>query len=222
MIDLSPAPFHRRRLILEITEHLQFASVLDVGCGNGALLAEFQKSSVSCLAGIDLSEFIIEENRKRFPHFRFSAVDISKDVLKERFDLVVCSEVLEHIDDFAAALGNLRAMCNRYLLITVPSGRVFPIDRKMGHVRHFSPENIMVSLENCGLKTLLLKSWGFPFHTTYKYLINFRPDSFLERFAETEYGKFETFIAKLLRLLFYLNLQTVGLQIFCLAEIEDH
>ena len=220
MIDFSPAPFHRRRLILKTTRSLEFKSVLDVGCGNGALLGELEKRSLLQLVGIDLSEFVIKENGARFPRFRFYAMDVSKRALEEEFDLVICSEVLEHIDNIAAALVNLRQMCRRYLIITVPTGRVFPIDQKMGHVRHFSADDIRDYLKMNGLRVLLLKKWGFPFHTLYKHLINLRPNACLDQFGEAKYGRFEIFISSLLRLLFHLNIGMGGLQILCLAEVE--
>jgi SAM-dependent methyltransferase len=221
MIDFSPAPFHRRRLILKTTRSLEFKSVLDVGCGNGALLGELEKKSLPELVGIDLSELVIKENGQRFSGLRFQALDVSKNALEEKFDLVICSEVLEHIDNLAAALANLRRMCRRYLIITVPTGRVFPIDQKMGHVRHFSSTEIRDCLKPHGLRVLLLKKWGFPFHTLYKHLINLRPNACLNHFAEAKYGRLEMLVSTLLRLLFYLNLGTGGLQILCLAEVES-
>ncbi len=221
MIDFSPAPFHRRRLILKTATSLEFKSVLDVGCGNGALLREFERRSLLKLVGIDLSELVIKENGKRVSNLRFHALDISKNALDEKFDLVICSEVLEHIDDLAGALANLCRMCRRYLIITVPTGKVFPIDTKMGHVRHFSAAEIRDRLKPHGLKVLLLKEWGFPFHTLYKYLINLRANASLDRFANAKYGRVEMLISRLLRLLFYLNIHMGGLQILCLAEVES-
>lgn len=38
MIRWSPAPFHRRRLMLQLAEDLSFDSILDVGCGNAEVL----------------------------------------------------------------------------------------------------------------------------------------------------------------------------------------
>jgi len=221
MIDFSPAPFHRRRLILKTAASLEFKSVLDVGCGNGTLLSELEKRSLLLLVGIDLSEYVIKENDKRHSRFRFHALDVSEKALEDKFDLVICSEVLEHIDNLAAALANLRRMCRRYLIITVPTGKVFPIDQKMGHVRHFSAAEVRDFLKPHGLRVLLLKKWGFPFHTIYKHLINLRPDACLDHFADAKYGRFQIFISRVLRILFYLNIGRGGLQILCLAEVES-
>ena len=220
LIDFSPAPFHRRRLILKAALSLDIKSVVDVGCGNGALLSEFKRRSSLNMVGIDLSELIIATNKKHFPDARFYALDISRSALNEMFDLVICSEVLEHIDDFGIVLANLQRMCRQYMILTVPSGKVFPIDRKMGHVRHFSSHDIRVHLKRLGFKVLWLKEWGVPFHTAYKILINLRPDATLGRFAEHRYGRAERLVCTLLRVLFYLNLNRWGLQILCLAEIE--
>ncbi len=220
MIELSPAPFHRRRMILKVAKRLKFRSILDVGCGNAALLNDFKKLGRLDLVGIDLSEFVINQNTRRFDDIRFYAIDISRTALNEKFDLVVCSEVLEHVEDFDAALRNLHRMCSQYLIVTVPAGRVFPIDQRMGHVRHFSANDIRSFLKIHGFKVLMLVEWGFPFHTLYKYLINLKPNACLDRFGESEYGRFEKWISRMLCSLFYLNLNVAGLQICCLAEVE--
>src|SRR5207249_11138603 len=213
--------FHRRRMILEVAKRLKFRSVLDVGCGHAALLNDFRKLGALDSVGIDLSEFVISENGRRFADLRFHAVDISRTALDEQFDLVVCSEVLEHIEDLEAALRNLRRMCSQYLIVTVPTGRVFPIDQRMGHVRHFSAGDIRSFLQVNGFKVLMIREWGFPFHTLYKYLINFKPGACLDRFGEKKYGPLEKLISKTLCALFYFNLNVAGLQICCLAEVED-
>ena len=220
MIDFSPAPFHRRRRIMKYAKRIVFRSVLDVGCGNGTLLKEISKLAPGNLVGVDLSEYIVDRNKESFSGIRFHAMDISRNALKEKFDLVICSEVLEHLEGVDLALQNLHKMCGRYLIITVPTGPIFPIDKEMGHIRHYKPHELVVSLRQHGFKILSIDRSGFPFHTLYKCLINTRPHSSLERFATRSYGWVEKVISNFLRVLFYLNSNERGWQLHCLAELE--
>ncbi|MBI4640169.1 MAG: class I SAM-dependent methyltransferase, partial [Candidatus Tectomicrobia bacterium] len=67
MIEYSPAPRHRRRIIRRILQTLRFDSLIDVGCGSGALLKELSLDNQDRkLAGIDISPYVIEQNRERF------------------------------------------------------------------------------------------------------------------------------------------------------------
>jgi 2-polyprenyl-3-methyl-5-hydroxy-6-metoxy-1,4-benzoquinol methylase len=153
MIKYSPAPFHRRRLILELADGISFNSVLDVGCGNGELLlALSQRKDVGRLVGTDIAEHVLSSNRTAFPGFVFHQLDISAAWLPEKFDLVVCSEVIEHVNDWQQALRHLRKMTRGHLILTVPSGKVFPIDRRMGHYRYFAPDELRQGLRQTGFE----------------------------------------------------------------------
>lgn len=76
------------------------------------------------------------------PGFRFDILNINKDILRERYDAVVCMEVIEHCTDYQEVIGRLVKMTNQWLLITVPCGPLFEIDRRVGHVKLFSTEEI--------------------------------------------------------------------------------
>lgn len=221
MINFSPAPFHRRRLILDLARRIQFTTVLDVGCGNGALLEALQQSFSAKLTGIDVSEYVITENAKRLRSCYFRHLDISRAALEDKFDLVICSEVLEHIADQDSAVSNLRSMCKRYLILTVPGEPMFPLDRHFGHVRHYTARSLVALLQKHGIAPVVTLNWGFPFHTLYKHLINLNPQSSMRRFAHEEYGPIEKLTSFILRFLFYFNLRRGGLQIVCLGRVRE-
>ena len=219
MIKYSPAPFHRRRLILKLANQICFKSVLDIGCGNGELLAALGRRRPGArVVGADISQRIISLNRANLPKFDFHQLDICSGYLSEQFDLVVCSEVLEHVPDWQKALWHLRRMCRRYLVLTVPSGKVFPIDRLMGHHRHFSPDELSEGLQRVGFEPERMWCWGFPFHTLYKHVINFSPESSVKRFSTGAYTATDRALACLLTGLFYLNLFRLGSQLIVRAH----
>ncbi len=59
---------------------------------------------------------------------------------------MICSEVLEHIPDWPAAVANLARMARRYVLITVPTGKVRAMDRMVGHTQHFAGPELVAAL----------------------------------------------------------------------------
>jgi len=205
----SPAPRHRRRMISNIVNKLDFNSMVDVGCAQPYLIEEMIKKRPSIrICGCDVAENVIEQNKKMFPQVGFEVVDIGsgKYPNKEIFNLVVCCEVLEHINDWQKALTNLVSMSDRYILITVPSGKVFPIDKMMGHYRHFEGTELIAELEKNNCQILYKRKWGFPIHTLYKYLINsFSPNAIYESFSESQYGWGKKLLSNLIYVGFYIN-----------------
>lgn len=218
MIRFSPAPWHRRRLILAEAEALSVASGLDVGCGSGDLLAALAARFPAEWTGVDLSPAVVETNRSRFPRLRFETLDLEAGALDQRFDLVVCSEVLEHCAEPGVALDHLRRMTGGHLIATVPTGPVFPIDRAMGHHRHFTAGEFAGLLAEHGFEPLRVRRWGFPFHSAYKLAINARPGPMLEQFAGGHYGASQKALGLFLRGLFHLNLVPWGWQLVAVAR----
>jgi SAM-dependent methyltransferase len=84
----------------------------------------------------------------------------------ERFDLVCAFEVLEHIEDDAAALrdwkGHLRE--RGFVLISVPADprRWGPADEKAGHYRRYDRDGLAALLRDSGFEEVEVWSYGFP------------------------------------------------------------
>lgn len=67
---------------------------LDIGCGHGILCKRFKK-----YVGIDVSDYIINRNKKKYPGIEFYSSDIIDITPKyfEHFDIVISIDVLEHL-----------------------------------------------------------------------------------------------------------------------------
>lgn len=74
-----------------LMRHIQFNSVVDFGCGNRYLLNRFEKCGKQVL-GIDGSEFA----KRACPAVQI--MDLTTEIDVGKFDLVVCTEVAEHIE----------------------------------------------------------------------------------------------------------------------------
>lgn len=220
----SPAPRHRRRIIAQVIRDLDFRNCLDIGCAQPFLIEEILRTKSVSVAGCDISETVILSNKSRLPGVDFFVADISRPLTHEReYDLVVCSEVLEHVDDWHLAVKNISALSRRWLLITVPRGRVYPIDQKVGHLRHFEGEELLAELARKGFYPLKVRRWGFPVHSAYKYLINgFFRDKIYKNFSEGSYGVWQKIVAQVIYGLFFFNSPfNQGSQLIVLLEKRE-
>jgi SAM-dependent methyltransferase len=170
----SPAPRHRRRLIVSALHGLGATEVLDSGCGQPFLLAAVRAQlGVPCY-GCDVSDVVVEDPVWAGVAEELRVVDLEREAWPggRTFDAVVCSEVLEHIGDWRAALRNVAAMTRRHLLVTVPGGRRRPMDAIVGHHRHFTVADIANAVRADGLTPVSARRWGFPVHTLYRWAIS--------------------------------------------------
>jgi len=218
MIRYSPAPFHRRRLIVDLARRLDFASVLDVGCAGGDLLATLGREFDVELSGVDVSANATAAAARRLPAATLRSLDLEHEALAREFDLVICSEVLEHCTELDRAIAHLRSMTSGHLIATVPAGPLFPIDRAVGHHRHFSRQALTDALGRHRFDVVEVRRWGFPFHSLYKLAINLRPQAMLDGFAGGTYSRSQQLVGSLVRSLFYLSVPGLGWQLIVLAR----
>ena len=219
LVRYYPSGVHRRRLIVSWLSPHAPASVLDAGCGPGDLLAAVRdRLPGAAFCGVDQSAGVVAANRARLPWARFERVDLEREHLPERFDAVVCSEVLEHIADDRAALAHLAAMTGRLLLLTVPAGPVLPLERGFGHLRHYRLDALSGEIEALGFGIVRAQAWGFPWMTLFKRASNLRPDAVMKGFAAVEWSAWKRGLGLALTGLFYGNLPFAGPQLLVLAE----
>ena len=96
-------------------------SLFDAGCRNGLFLSEFSKRNPSSIiAGCDYFQWMLDDCDTSIKPFvyRFDLRDQIQNELK--YDLVVCTEVAEHIDpDYCSIfITNLRKICGGKLIIS--------------------------------------------------------------------------------------------------------
>jgi 2-polyprenyl-3-methyl-5-hydroxy-6-metoxy-1,4-benzoquinol methylase len=120
----------RLRIIVELGEERsrklgRRLRVLDVGCGNGSNSLPLA-SLGHHLLGIDISAESIQHAalKNSFPNARFLVHNLLEKSLEKTFDLVLCSEVLEHLTNPEPLLLAMARVLEPegLLLITVPNG----------------------------------------------------------------------------------------------------
>jgi SAM-dependent methyltransferase len=118
----------RDRLVVEVRA-LAPSSVLDAGCGEGyvtAWIAEvLDTSEITCVEGRAEALGVF---RRRNPALRAVKGDLAALPFPEgAFELVICTEVLEHASEPRQVLRELARVCDGHLLLTVPHEPFFRV-----------------------------------------------------------------------------------------------
>jgi SAM-dependent methyltransferase len=179
---LNPAGAYRRQLVFEMLS-LQKAPgpvrLLDLGCGTGEFSSDVLRERPDAeVVGLELSASGVEMARRRVPGATFFQQDFTRPIdlpaaYRGWATHAVCSEVLEHLDDPAAVLRNVRPLfapgCR--LMVTVPAGPMSAFDRHIGHRRHFDRRLLESTLQGAGLEVVDLRGAGFPFFNLYRLVV---------------------------------------------------
>jgi len=94
------------------------SSVLDVGCGTGEILISLRPRRG---VGIDLSRSMIDRAREKNPALSWYPGTLGelRDTLRETFDWVILSDVIEHLEDREGTFADLRRYCHAGTTIIV-------------------------------------------------------------------------------------------------------
>ena len=101
-------------------------SVLEIGCGAGDLLEVIRRRHPTCrLQGLDLSEEAVEAGRaKGFDVWKADVLELDTDAM-DPVDVVVLSEVLEHLPDPEKVLLACGRLARKRIVVTIPNVAFF-------------------------------------------------------------------------------------------------
>ena len=135
-------------------------SVLEVGCGTGAVLAAVARAGIGqSHTGVDLAD----PDKHRDPAARqlnLSRFDGQRLPFEDgAFDLVYASHVIEHVPEPRALLAEMARVARRWVYVEVPCELHLRTNRRhlqqsldIGHINAFTPESFRLLLETSELK----------------------------------------------------------------------
>ncbi|MEM7767800.1 MAG: class I SAM-dependent methyltransferase [Pseudomonadota bacterium] len=143
-------------------------AVAEIGCGNGALLAEAERRGLSAL-GFELNPHVAAFARDRFGlDIRESLWDRTTDM--PECNVLACISVLEHLEDPAALISEIAAYLkprdglailsvplideSRWKHVVRPLAKASPFKSTDEHVQYFSPQGFATLLERCGFTSV--------------------------------------------------------------------
>jgi SAM-dependent methyltransferase len=148
--------------------------VLDVGCGEGFTASFLKKLPMTFqYAGVDLDADAVAHARVQNPGMSFEVGDVR--TLGHRADLVLCLEVVEHLDDADRGLEMLAKCSDDRVIVSVPWEPWFRLgnlargkylDRWGNHPEHvqqFSPRSLKTAMERHFTDVAVITSFPWVF-----------------------------------------------------------
>lgn len=147
---------------------VQPETILEIGCGTGAVVAELQQRKIAqSYYAVDYSSEAIEFLKKNIPNVHTvvgDVMDCSEFFSGKKFDVIICSHVLEHLEEPEAFLASLSNLEWKHLCVEVPLenlyfGRIKARfqDRSRhpaGHVQFFDKSAFLQMFSGTGLNIM--------------------------------------------------------------------
>ncbi|MDO8638632.1 MAG: class I SAM-dependent methyltransferase [Candidatus Daviesbacteria bacterium] len=157
--SMSQAVWYNQWILNKFKKFLN-GEILEVGCGIG----NFTKTLVNYgkVWTIDINSKYIEKVQEQIKGAVWSGYgDIEKGKYffnNQKFDTIICSNVLEHIKGDEKALKNLYYLLNKggILVLLVPAHDFLfgEIDRSIGHYRRYNKERLSKQMTQIGFKII--------------------------------------------------------------------
>lgn len=192
----NPAQHFRFRMIRSLVKNSLDETpsnlLVDVGCGNGDFLRYASQTmkdvkilgiEPSTTGSIIAAEKVGQLNIRRLDLVHSEPSD-TEDI---RAGIVVCSEVLEHLDHPLQLLVGIRkkiAVSGTRLIVSVPGGPRSAYDRHIGHRPHFTKHRLEALLYAAGFGQVKVMRSGFPFFNVYKLAVIVLGDRIIARPAQ--------------------------------------
>jgi SAM-dependent methyltransferase len=166
---LPPNAALRYAVVRRLLAGLQPATVLEIGCGQGAVGARLAVGRKYLAVEPDLTSYRVAVSRigpvggevRNYDHTRLPA--------GSEYDLVCAFEVIEHLEEDKAALTEWAELVRPggHLLLSTPGrpDRFGAWDRLVGHYRRYSPDQLASMLRDVGLTEPRVIAYNWPLGT---------------------------------------------------------
>ena len=164
--------------ILDFLPKKQGLRILDAGCGNGFIAGKLAELGHNVVA-FDLSYDGIAIARRTYPHIQFEVLSVYDDlfVIAKEMDLVISSEVIEHLFYPQRYLRNLYSVIqpSGWIILTTPYhgylknltlsvlnlwDKHHTVDWEGGHIKFFSQKTLTKMLLDTGFANLTFSNAG--------------------------------------------------------------
>lgn len=173
----------KRALVFQLWKKYQRKTTnvkfLDLGCGSGVLLEQFEKRFKIKGYGIDTSEEAIKYCKRR-GLLQVKKFDGKKIPFKDAaFDLLTAIDVLEHVKDDLKTLYEIRRVLkkNGFAIFLVPAhSRLWSTrDINLGHFRRYNIGELEKKCKKAGLKILTSKNVDFALYFLFSLIHSLAP-----------------------------------------------
>lgn len=169
-------------------------SILEVGVGQGFLLRKLSQSyPESKITAVDISIPFLRYVNSKVEDIECMVANAENLPFKDEFDLVVASDILEHVInpiDFLLSV-NIALKQEGLMALRVPFednmlqySKLLGCEYKFAHLRNFSKRNLMLILNQAGFKIQRIHYDGYYFYRRRSF---FKEGGVLEKFLNSRY-----------------------------------
>lgn len=162
---LAPRAWLRYDVVQRLLAELRPATVLEIGCGQGAFGARLARRGSYLGVEPDETSCAVAVRRVGGGGTVVNG-DHTTVPAGTSYDLVCAFEVLEHIEDDVTALADWVPFVKPggHLMVSVPAfrSRFGPMDSRVGHHRRYEPAELAERLVGAGLVGPRLQVYGWP------------------------------------------------------------
>ncbi len=164
---ISSKNFTYRNLIDVIIGYIKpEMKILDIGCGAGTL-DFYLAGKVKNIQGIDISKKAVAscnatKRNLGIKNVNFSIRYFPEEIVNGKFDLIIFTEIIEHLEDDKLALKKMNKMLskNGLLFLSTPSqhaplhrlGLAKEFDKRVGHIRRYDKKELISLIKKSGFK----------------------------------------------------------------------
>ena len=137
-------------------------SVVEIGCGAGAIIRDLS-DELGCLCAVGYEPMpeayaVAKERETETLSFRNQTVD---EPVPEPFDLAMCFDVLEHVEDAHSFVRKMKSFSSRFLFhipldmnvqMVARMKPIMTVRESVGHLHYFSKDTALAMLRECGLQ----------------------------------------------------------------------
>ena len=109
----------RVKSILKFIEAREGDEIIEIGCGAGDIIGRAERGN---LTGVDISPYILGVARRRYPRVKFvagNAEELPAEIAQKRYDKIICSEVIEHVENPDKVLAEIKRLAKKESVVVV-------------------------------------------------------------------------------------------------------
>lgn len=163
---LAPNAAMRWSVVRRVVDRLEPATILEIGCGQGAFGARLSAGADYLAVEPDATSFAVAKGRIEPAGGRIRNATSEAIGEGSTYDVVCAFEVLEHLEDDAAALRSWRSLVapGGHILLSMPAWqkRFNHWDTMVGHYRRYSPDQCRDLLTEAGFTDVSVVLYGWP------------------------------------------------------------
>jgi 2-polyprenyl-3-methyl-5-hydroxy-6-metoxy-1,4-benzoquinol methylase len=143
------------------------AKILDLGCGTGHFTFDLARNGYHVTASdvsVDLVGLVAAKACQMGLDIKTMVADAANPISCGPYDVIICLDVLEHIEDDQAAMRNIWSALkpDGVLICSVPAlqGLYGERDRAIGHFRRYGREDLIQKMKGAGFNIESTRYWN--------------------------------------------------------------